>query len=190
MRPLCLSFRSARIEPILDEALKSAVERYGKTNIHIRRAYLPGLPSLLVDPGQLRQVFENLFINALQAMGRKGGLKIETSTSPAPAVFAGKPELTGSSSSHDSPPRFNRYLVIRVGDTGPGISDEHKDKIFYPFFTTKEQGSGIGLSMAKKIIDCHHGLIDVKNRTGAGVLFSVRIPLIEANVPEKDSQDG
>ena len=189
VKPLCLSIRSACIEPILDGALKSALERHGKNSIHIRQAYLPGLPPLQADPGQLGQVFENLFVNALQAMGRKGELKIETSTSPAPEFFACDPELNGSSSSQDSPPRFKRYLVVRVGDTGPGISDEHKDKIFYPFFTTKEQGSGVGLSMAKKIIDSHHGLIDVKNRTGGGALFSVRIPLIEETTQEKDSRD-
>jgi signal transduction histidine kinase len=124
-------------------------------------------------------VFENLFINALEAMGASGTLRVETSTSPAPPAVAASYRGPGSASSSGPLQCFDRYVVVRVGDTGPGISEEHLGKLFYPFFTTKKQGSGVGLSMAKKIVDSHRGLIDVKNRPGGGALFTVRLPLVE-----------
>jgi signal transduction histidine kinase len=70
------------------------------------------------------------------------------------------------------------YAVVRVSDTGPGIPGEHLDKLFYPFFTTKKHGSGVGLSMAKKIVDSHRGVIDVASRLGEGTTFTVRLPLV------------
>jgi signal transduction histidine kinase len=161
VKPLSLSLAPERIEPVLDEAVTIAMRRHGRPGIQVRKAYMADPPSFLMDRSQLRQVFENLFVNALQAMGESGTLQIETSTS-------------SPSQSHE------RYLVVRVGDTGPGIAEEHLGKLFYPFFTTKEQGSGVGLSMAKKIVDSHRGLIDVKNRAGGGALFTVRLPLMES----------
>ena len=74
---------------------------------------------------------------------------------------------------------FERYVVIRVADTGPGVPEDHLDKLFYPFFTTKKHGSGVGLSMAKKIVDSHRGLIDVRSEPGNGTEFTVRLPLVE-----------
>jgi signal transduction histidine kinase len=70
------------------------------------------------------------------------------------------------------------YAIVRVSDTGPGIPGEHLDKLFYPFFTTKKHGSGVGLSMAKKIVDSHRGVIDVASRLGEGTTFTVRLPLV------------
>jgi signal transduction histidine kinase len=73
-----------------------------------------------------------------------------------------------------------RYAVVRVRDTGCGIPEEHLDKLFYPFFTTKTQGSGVGLPMAKKIVDSHRGLIDVRSDSGRGAEFTVRLPMVES----------
>ena len=73
---------------------------------------------------------------------------------------------------------FDEFVVIRVADTGPGIDEEEKDRIFYPFFTTKQQGSGVGLSMAKKIVSSHRGLIDVDGAVGGGAVFTVRLPMV------------
>lgn len=186
VKPLCLSLKVSHLEPVLEDALKSAFERHGKGKIQIRRAYLKNLPPFRMDASQLRQVFENLFLNALQAIGKKGELRVEISTSPAPHAFLTENNLFGNLDLRDASPEFDRYVVVRVGDTGSGILDEYKDKIFYPFFTTRKQGSGVGLSMAKKIIDSHQGLIDVKKRPGGGTLFSVRIPLVAGS----EQQEG
>jgi signal transduction histidine kinase len=127
--------------------------------------------------GQLRQVFENLFLNAMEAIGEEGVLTVATSVTPAPASAftpyrpAGVPPKPWHS--------FERYVEITVEDTGPGIAEELLDKLFYPFFTTKKQGSGVGLAMARKIIDAHRGLIDVQSPAGRGAVFTVRLPLVE-----------
>ena len=67
-------------------------------------------------------------------------------------------------------------LEVRVSDSGQGIPNDEQDKIFYPFFTTKKEGSGVGLPMAKKIVDSHKGLIDVDVAPLGGARFTVRLP--------------
>ena len=175
VKPLSLSLAPAQLEGVLDDALTVAVGRRGKPGLRVSRTASPDCPAFLMDRGQLRQVFENLFLNAMEAMGDEGTLGIEVSTTRAPAAVttpyrpAGTPETWSS---------FESYAVVRVSDTGPGVSEEHLDKLFYPFFTTKKHGSGVGLSMAKKIVDSHRGLIDVASRLGEGTTFTVRLPMV------------
>lgn len=182
VRPLSLSLAPGAIEPLLEEALQVAEGRRGRAGIRIERRYLGGLPRFLMDRGQLRQVFENLFLNAMEAIAEEGTLTIETSTAEAPEA-AHTPYRPPGSRVVDPFAKFDHYVTVRVSDTGCGISDEHKDKLFYPFFTTKKQGSGVGLSMARKIVDSHRGLIDVLSVPGGGATFTVRIPLV-ATAPE------
>jgi two-component system nitrogen regulation sensor histidine kinase GlnL len=179
VRPLSLALAPARIEPVLDEALNVASGRVGRPGIRIERRYADVVPPCLMDRGQLRQVFENILLNAMEAMGEHGVLTVETSLTEAPAA-ASIPYRPAGGAPGDPWQAFDRYLTVRVGDTGPGIAEEHRDKLFYPFFTTKKQGSGVGLSMAKKIVDSHRGLIDVDSRPGAGAVFTVRIPMVGA----------
>jgi signal transduction histidine kinase len=174
VRPLSLSLAPSDIDPVLDEAMTTALSRRGKPGIRVERRYTSSAVPFRMDRGQLRQVFENLFLNALEAMGEEGLLDVETSVALAPAAPT-TPYRPAGSDRQDS---FDRYLVVRVRDTGPGIAEEHHDKLFYPFFTTKKQGSGVGLSMARKIVDSHRGLIDVESRPGAGAVFIVRLPMI------------
>ena len=115
-------------------------------------------------------------INAMEAMGDSGILEIRTSTAPAPTA-ASTPYRPAGADRRDPRAFFDRYAVVHVRDTGPGIAEDHREKLFYPFFTTKKQGSGVGLSMARKIVDSHHGLIDVESRPGAGAIFIVRLPM-------------
>ncbi|MBZ5640488.1 MAG: PAS domain-containing protein [Acidobacteriia bacterium] len=179
VRPVSLSLAPARIEPVLDEALNVASGRRGRPGIAIERRFAEGIPPCLMDRGQLRQVFENVFLNAMEAMGEEGMLTIETSLTRAPAA-ASTPYRPAGRSKGDPWQGFDRYLTVTVSDTGPGIAEEHRDKLFYPFFTTKKQGSGVGLSMAKKIVDSHRGLIDVVGTQGCGAVFTVRIPMVGA----------
>ncbi len=175
VRPTRVALAPASLDAVLEEAISTAVGRRGKPGISVERRYDPSLPAFLMDRGAIRQVFENLCLNALEAMGETGVLRIETGTTPAPAATT-TPYRPRGAESRD-PQSFDRYAWIRVGDTGPGIDDEHRDKLFYPFFTTKKHGSGVGLSMAKKLVDSHRGLIDVDSRPGRGTVFTVRLPL-------------
>ena len=176
VRPLSPPLAPCALEPLLEEALQVAEGRRGRPGIRLERRYMGGIPRFLMDKAQLRQVFENLFLNAMEAMGEEGVLTIETDTAAAPEASQTPYRPPGV---HADPcQHFERYAVVRVSDTGPGIAEEHRDKLFYPFFTTKKQGSGVGLSMARKIVDSHRGVIDVESARGRGATFTVRIPLV------------
>jgi len=175
VKPVSLSLAPASLSEVLDDALAVALGRRGKPGLRVLRSPGPEGAHFLMDRGQLRQVFENLFLNAMEAMGEEGTLSIDVSTARAPAASSTPYRPAGAEESCSS---FESYAVVRVADTGPGIPAEHLDKLFYPFFTTKKHGSGVGLSMAKKIVDSHRGLIDVQSRPGAGTEFTVRLPMV------------
>jgi PAS domain S-box-containing protein len=111
------------------------------------------LPRVLGNAGQLRQVFLNLLVNAIQAAGEAGHVGIET------ACEAGG-------------------VCVRVRDDGPGIAPEHRDRIFVPFFTTKPagEGTGLGLYISYQIVQGHSGEIRVDSQPGAGATFTVWLP--------------
>jgi len=71
------------------------------------------------------------------------------------------------------------FAVVRVSDTGPGIGEKDRERIFHPFFTTKEHGSGVGLAVAKKIVGSHRGMIEVTSAPGEGAEIVVRLPMVE-----------
>jgi len=70
-----------------------------------------------------------------------------------------------------------REIAISVSDTGPGIPEELREKIFYPFFTTKERGSGVGLALAQKFVASHGGILEIESACGVGATFRVRLPV-------------
>jgi signal transduction histidine kinase len=185
VRPVSLTEGPADINPLIEQALDVAVERHGQNGIQVERELDTALPAFRMDRDQIRQVFENLALNALQAMGSHGTLRVSTESMPRPGAGA-VPDLFGAGYGNDPWHDAERIVVIRVADTGPGISEEERDKVLYPFYTTKKQGSGIGLSMAKKIIDSHRGMIDIERSPQGGALFSVRLPMVidEAVAPE------
>ncbi|MCV4783527.1 ATP-binding protein, partial [Escherichia coli] len=105
---------------------------------------------IIADPDFLRSVFNNLFINSLQALGSDGGnIKITLGTDGRDKV------------------------KIEVADTGPGIPSEILDKIFEPYFSTKETGTGLGLAIVRKIIEVHNGTIRVESASDAGAKFII-----------------
>ena len=105
------------------------------------------------DPNRLMQVFMNILANAVQAMSQKGG------------------DLNIISRDYDGEVR------VSITDTGPGIPPDKLKKIFDPFFSTKEGGTGLGLPISKKIIDEHKGALYVDSKAGHGTTFTVCIPI-------------
>ena len=134
------------------------------------------MPAFLMDRDKLRQVFENLIINAAEAIGERGVVTVEAKMIPAPSS-ASVPYQASGSPAGEVWPSFEHFALVRVSDTGPGISRETRDKIFFPFYTTKTEGSGVGLAMAKKIVNSHRGLIDVDDAPEGGALFTVKLPM-------------
>jgi signal transduction histidine kinase len=106
----------------------------------------------MADPEFLRSVFNNLFINAVQSMEGKGG-NLNVKISPD-----------------------DGFVCFDISDTGSGISEENLPKIFEPYFSTKETGTGLGLAIVHKIVDIHHGTIDVRSTEGNGTSFTIKLP--------------
>ncbi len=113
------------------------------------------------NPQQVKQIFWNLFINAVQAMPQGGDLRIELRRCPGRFSFVGEP-VQGE---------------ISVSDTGCGIKEEVLPRIFDPFFTTKEKGTGLGLSIVHSIVENYRGKITVRSQIGQGTTFIVYFPL-------------
>jgi signal transduction histidine kinase len=126
-----------------------------------------GLPKVTADADQLKQVFINLAINAVQAMPDGGTLSIRTRRPAEPLEMA----------LSDALPRYAADQVeVRIADTGAGIPEEAKDRIFIPFYTTKTKGTGLGLAISQRIVKGHGGTIEVQSRLGEGTEFILRFP--------------
>jgi signal transduction histidine kinase/CheY-like chemotaxis protein len=133
------------------------------SNVRPRVEVAPGLPPVDADEGQIHQVVNNLVLNAQQAMPRGGtvGLRAEALTL---GEGNGLPLAPG------------RYVRLTVADEGVGIPPEHLPKVFDPYFTTKQTGSGLGLSTAYSIVRRHGGHIGVRSELGRGTAFTVYLP--------------
>jgi signal transduction histidine kinase len=119
--------------------------------IHIELKKDPDLPSVEHDSDQIHQVLLNLLLNAVQAIDTSGSVRVEIST-------------------------LEENAAISVTDTGRGIAPEHLPNIFRPFYTTKGTGTGLGLSLARRIVEEHHGRIEVTSEVGKGTKFVLILP--------------
>jgi signal transduction histidine kinase len=176
VRPVSLKLESAALAPMLDEAISVAFERRGGPGIEVVRRFDNPMPPMLMDRTQLRQVFENLLLNAMEAVGEAGSVTVEARLLQAPSA-ATVPYREAEIRSKDPWQHFEHFAVVRVTDTGPGVDEMNKDRIFFPFYTTKKKGSGVGLSMAKKIVNSHRGSIEIDRAPGGGAAFTVRLPV-------------
>ena len=120
-----------------------------------------------MDKGQIGQVVQNIVINAIQAMPEGGLLRIGLCNTTVDAATV--PELAAG-----------RYLKLTIADHGPGIDPEHLSRIFDPYFTTKPNGSGLGLATVYSIIKRHLGRIEVQSKLGEGTTFFIWLPAAQA----------
>ncbi len=167
-RPSKLETRPERISEIVDHALESAAASFPNAKVKIERQYAPGLPEIQADRQLCEQVFVNLITNALQAMEEQPGSLNGTPDgtwngmlrlSIAPEVSNGGPGV-----------------CVTVEDSGPGVPPELREQIFNPFFTSKKDGVGLGLSIVAKIVDDHRGTIRLDSDTTKGARFRVFFP--------------
>jgi signal transduction histidine kinase len=146
---------------VLEQSLVLVSTQAQRQKVRVERRYVSQGMRVMGDAGELKQVFLNLLLNALQAMPEEGLLR-----SSAEEWRSGMGTAAG------------RWVQIRISDSGVGIPADQLDKIFDPFFTTKREGTGLGLSVCHGIIHRHEGEIDVQSEAGKGTTVSVRLPLL------------
>jgi two-component system nitrogen regulation sensor histidine kinase NtrY len=139
------------LHELLDDVL--SLYRGLFTDIDIRRHFARPLPKVSVDPEQMRRVIINLVDNAIEAMNRRGTIDVETQ--------------------HDA---ANNLVRIVVADDGPGIPAAERDKLFLPYYSTKQRGSGLGLAIVRRIVAEHGGNIDVTDNVPRGTRFAIELP--------------
>ncbi|MDH3520660.1 MAG: ATP-binding protein [Myxococcales bacterium] len=180
VRPISLERK--RIDPraLLETALEQSLARAPHPDA-VERRYAPELPALRVDADLMGMALTNLIVNACEAMagvGAPAGSRLvlalceRAAQRPARAV---RVESAGGARPETTAPE--REVVISVCDSGPGIPPPLREKIFYPFFTTKPRGSGIGLANVQKIVAAHGGSVALECRPGGGCTFRLHLPV-------------
>src|SRR5438477_722552 len=159
-------FQSTDLNDVLWKTMK-LIENDMPKNVSVELDLTPGLPAINADAEQLKQVFINLALNAVQAMPDGGRLTVRTRRPHAP-IELGLSEHT---------PRYSAdQIEVRFADTGAGIAEDALDRIFIPFYTTKTKGTGLGLAITQRIVKGHGGTIEVQSRLGEGSEFILRFP--------------
>jgi diguanylate cyclase (GGDEF)-like protein len=151
-KPHAAQFKIQSIEDCIQRVislLDSEASRLGH-NVQFDRASEPLY--MLMDQDKMLQLLLNLIKNAFEAMQEQGSVQIKLST-------------------------LNKHAVIEISDTGPGIPAEELEKIFLPFYTTKETGTGLGLSICHKIVQDHQGTMEVESECGIGTKLTISVPL-------------
>ncbi|HEY0430148.1 MAG TPA: HAMP domain-containing sensor histidine kinase [Pyrinomonadaceae bacterium] len=151
-RPTRANLQPTDVRKVVEDSLKIIEPQADEQNIKISVIERENVPPIKGDAEFLRSVFNNLFINATHAMEATGG-NLHVTISPD-----------------------EDFVKIEVADTGAGISEENKTKIFEPYFSTKETGTGLGLAIVKKVVDIHEGTIDVESKEQEGARFTVKLP--------------
>jgi two-component system NtrC family sensor kinase len=142
------------INEVIEKSIDLISHQASIQNINIQKKTSPDLPQIMIDKGQIQQVFINILLNAIEAMPQGGTLTVSSGVE-------------------------NKMVAIGFADTGNGIPEENLRKIFDPFFTTKKQGrgTGLGLSVSYGIIERHRGRLEVKSQVGKGTTFTIKLPI-------------
>ena len=156
-RPANPDLKSIDARMVIEDSLRIVEGEAAEKGITIGMVEHENVPNVLGDPTFLRSVFNNLLLNAIQAMEPAGGqVRIKI-----------------------MPDRRGEFVKYEIADTGPGIKQENLQNIFEPYFSTKETGTGLGLAIVHKIVELHNGTIDVESKEGMGSTFTVKLPVAD-----------
>jgi len=159
-RPAPLNLQSVSLKDLLEDTIRLIQMDAANSGITTRLEVSPDLQNVAADRDRLNQVFINLLLNSVQAMEKGGEIAVSAKNS-----------------------KDGRTNVIEIHDTGCGIPPENITQLFYPYFTTKTGGTGIGLAISQKIISDHKGAIRVDSTVGRGTTVTVELPVFkEGNV--------
>jgi signal transduction histidine kinase len=163
-RPKELNRVETNVNELLDDLLPMVADRLSAKQIQVGKIYDPKIPAGYYDGTELKKLFLNLIINAVEASEPGAAIELRT--------------------------RYNgdQDVVVDIVDQGAGMDSETQNRLFEPFYTTKEKGTGLGMAIAKQIAELHSGDLTVTSKAGAGTTATVRLPL--AKVVEADNTIG
>jgi signal transduction histidine kinase len=174
-RPPALKPQWVDVRNILDKTMELVRHRFVEKDIRVEREGEEPLPDVLADPQQMKQVFINLLVNAVEATGEGGVVRITTRT-----------ELGEEGAA---------IAIVQIRDSGGGIPEDARERVFEPFFSRKDDGTGLGLSIAARIMARHGGRLELQSTGREGTAFAVHIPVSGqaspgyAGTDEADEQD-
>lgn len=169
-RPTELALEPVRLPALLERVVELYDNEIDTKQVQVSREYARDLPRVQADAEALYRVFVNLIGNALDAVGRGGHIVLRAGWSDGGALAVGRAGRRGG-----------RWLHVEIQDDGPGIAPADADRIFTPFFTSKEAGTGLGLAITHKIIEDHGGVIDFRSAPAGGTVFRMLLPLRPAS---------
>ncbi|HBT5957652.1 TPA: two-component system sensor histidine kinase ZraS, partial [Klebsiella pneumoniae] len=153
VRPAHLNYQTVDINALIRHSLQLVSQDAQSRGIALQFTPRPELTTISADPDRLNQVLLNLYLNAMQAIGRDGIIRVSASEAD------------------------RQRVKIVVTDSGKGMSDEELQAIFTPYFTTKADGTGLGLAVVQNIIEQHGGTIRAESQPGAGAIFTLWLPV-------------
>ncbi len=169
VRPFKLQIKYRDITTLVEDVMETVLPDADKRGVDIQINPMPDLPMILVDEHLIRQALMNIIINALESVEEgKGKVTISTSCS-------------------------EKWLFITISDNGKGMTDSEVERMFEPYFTTKETGSGLGLFIVYRIIHEHRGEIQIESEPGEGTTFIIKLPLLKRPtryLPEQHAKAG
>jgi two-component system sensor histidine kinase HydH len=168
-RPTKPKLKFHDIEMIIDGVYLLLAPKMQKRTINFDVDFGSDVPRVYVDETQLEQVILNLFLNAVDAMDQGGTLKVSTFKKKLRILDKEKERLNVDTNELV-------YVLVEISDTGDGIPEENVSKIFNPFFTTKTEGVGLGLSICSRLIEENAGKIDLASQEGTGTTFVLALP--------------
>jgi len=176
-RPVELQLREQDLRSVIGDVLALAAEELSTHNVTLV-SRMPSTPLMAnVDADLLKQATLNVIQNGAQSMPDGGRLEVVLEEGREPGRGA---TMNGHAQKSPNASSAWKFAVLRIADEGPGIPEDIREKIFDLYFTTKSSGSGIGLAMTYRILQLHHGSIEVQSEAGRGTEFLLRIPLAAA----------
>ena len=157
IRPSNPQLRSENINTIVEEAVRFFAPEIQDSDIVVEQELRADLPLLQLDRDQMKQAFYNVIKNSLEAMKRRGVLRIHTDMD-------------------------DTHVLVSFTDTGGGISAENLGRVFEPYFTTKRSGTGLGLLIVRRIVREHGGELSIQSSEGSGVTVTIRLPYLDKRV--------
>jgi signal transduction histidine kinase len=192
-RPRPPEFHPADLNATVEQAVFLARQQVRTKPIEITLSPEKSLPSISHDAVQIQQVLLNLLLNGIQAIHGQGKIEValrrELLQAPADAKSVTR-ESFGGGDPFSKIVAQGEWAVIRIRDTGKGISPDSLPKIFKPFFTTRKEGTGLGLPLAKGIVESHKGKIEVTSELGQGAQFEVWLPMSRSEEVKKSKAES